>query len=305
MNRVLLTGASGFIGSHCIDPLLTRGFEVHAQCTGLREGLRRDVTWHAADLLDTTAGRRLTSEVRPTHLLHLAWHVPPGKFVGAPENFRWVTASLDLLEAFSEHGRRFVGAGSGYEYDWRFGYCTEGITPTVPDTVYGRCKNALRELAEGFATSRELSFAWGRIFFLYGPREHPQRLVSSVVRSLLRGEEAKSSHGLQIRDYMYVQDVADGIVALLDNPADGVYNICSGAAVTLRQILAEIARQIGRADLLRVGALPARANDAPLVVGSNQAMLSRVGWKPAFDLEKGLAHTIAWWRDSMEREGRD
>ncbi len=103
--------------------------------------------------------------------------------------------------------------GSGYEYDWSYGYCTEGLTPCVPDTVYGACKHALHEMVRSYAAARQLSVAWPRVFFLYGPHEHPQRLVSSVVRALLRGEPAPCSHGRQIRDYMHVQDVADGLVA--------------------------------------------------------------------------------------------
>lgn len=134
------------------------------------------------------------------------------------------------------------------------------------------------------------------MFFLYGPNENPKRLVPSVILSLLRGEEAKSSHGMQVRDYMHVQDVADGTVALLDSAAQGAFNIASGRAVTIRHIVERLGEITGRADLLRIGAYPARANDAPLVVGDPAMALQAFGWQSAIGLDEGLRTTVEWWR---------
>jgi nucleoside-diphosphate-sugar epimerase len=296
MKRVLLTGAGGFIGSHCIEPLVARGYEVHAVSRVPRTGDVRGATWHVADLLAPGAAAALVDAVKPTHLLHLAWYVVPGKLITAPENFDWVTASLQLVRRFAEAGgQRAAVCGSGYEYDWNHGYCTEGLTPCVPDTVYGACKHALHEMLRTSAAQQKLSLAWPRVFFLYGPAEHPQRLVSSVIRSLLAGEPAKASHGRQIRDYLHVQDVADGLVAVLDADVQGPINVSSGQATTLREIVLTIGRLTGHPELIQLGALPARANDVPLVVGAN-ARATAMGWSPRHDLESGLRHTIEWWR---------
>jgi nucleoside-diphosphate-sugar epimerase len=299
--RVLVTGATGFIGLHTLAPLRARGYEVHAvssRAPGAANAAGTDgVVWHRADLLSPEGAAGLLAELRPSHLLHLAWYVVPGKLITAPENFAWVTASLDLIRRFSESGgRRVTVCGSGYEYDWGYGYCSEKLTPAVPNTVYGACKQALGTLVESFAAQAGLSAAWGRVFFLYGPNEHPDRLVSSVIRSLLRGEPARCSHGRQIRDYMHVQDVADGLVALLDSDVGGAFNVSSGEATTLREIVLTIGRLIGREDLIQLGALPARANDTALVVGDNSRMTAETGWKPRYDLESGLRQTIEWWQ---------
>lgn len=317
--RVLVTGATGFIGHHTLAPLVARGYEVHAVSSRpvAADGASADappgagspraasdadaapaaVVWHRADLLAPGAAESLMARVAPTHLLHLAWYVVPGKLITSPENFAWVTASLALIQAFAASGgRRVTVCGSGYEYDWDYGYCSERLTPAAPNTVYGACKQALHLMCEAFAEQAKLSAAWGRVFFLYGPREHPDRLVSSVIRSLLRGEPAKCSHGRQIRDYLHVQDVADGLVALLDSEVRGAINVSSGEATTLREIVLTIGRLLDRPDLIQLGALPARANDTALVVGDNARIAAETGWKPAYDLESGLRQTIEWWQ---------
>ncbi|MCL4761416.1 MAG: NAD(P)-dependent oxidoreductase [Burkholderiales bacterium] len=299
---MLLTGATGFIGHHCIAPLVARDYEVHGVSTRAQPAAAPGVHWHRADLLQPGASDALLATVRPSHLLHLAWFVVPGKLISAQENFAWVGASMELLASFVRAGgRRVVVSGSAYEYDWSYGYCSETLTPPRPDTVYGNCKLALNLLSGAFAASASLSAAWGRIFFLYGPNEHPQRLASSVILSLLKGESARCSHGRQIRDYMHVQDVADGLVALLDSDVTGTMNIASGQATTIRELVLTAGRLLGRPDLIALGALPARANDAPLVVGDVSRAARELNWQPAYDLESGLSNTIDWWRHYGER----
>jgi nucleoside-diphosphate-sugar epimerase len=154
-------------------------------------------------------------------------------------------------------------------------------------------------MARTFVLGKELSLVWPRVFFLYGPHEHPKRLVSSVILSLLKNEPALCSHGRQVRDYIHVQDVADGLAAVLDTDATGPVNVCSGEANTLREIVLTVGRLLERPELVRLGALPARANDLPLVVGSAERAKA-LGFKPRFDLEQGLAHTIEWWRKNRK-----
>jgi nucleoside-diphosphate-sugar epimerase len=304
VQRVLITGASGFLGSHCLAPLLARGFDVVALH---RERAPVDVPgvrWVHGDVMDRTQMRRILDEHRPQGLLHLAWFVEPGKLIADPSNIAWTAASLDLIRAFREAGgERCVVSGSCYEYDWRYGYCVEDVTPCEPDTLYGAAKDALRRAFLAYCSVSGLSGAWGRAFFMYGPRENPRRLVSSMILSLLRGQQAKSSHGLQVRDYLHIQDVADGMVALLASEAKGAYNIAAGSAVTIRDIVELLGRITGRSDLLQIGALPARANDAPLVLGDTRRAASEIGWTPKLDLEAGLSATVDWWRTHLQDSG--
>jgi nucleoside-diphosphate-sugar epimerase len=299
-SRVLVTGATGFIGSHCLAPLRERGYQVIALHRKAAPAPLAGVTWVPGDVMDRDRMRAILAEFQPKGLLHIAWFVEPGKLITDASNLSWAAASMDLIRMFRESGgERCTVAGTCYEYDWRYGFCADGVTPCEPDTLYGSAKDALRRAFLAYCAASGLSGSWGRAFFLYGPRENPNRLVSSVILSLLRGQVAKSSHGLLVRDYMHVQDVANALVALFAAPAQGAYNIASGTAVTIRDIVLKLGTITGRSDLLQIGALPARPNDVPLLLGDPRRMLADVGWKSEHDLEAGLSATVAWWREQI------
>lgn len=300
MKRVLLTGATGFIGRHSLAPLRAHQYEVHAVSSRPQSADGLAVYWHQADLLNSSESAALLASVRPTHLLHLAWYAEPGKYWMSEKNLDWVRASLALLTEFiRQGGQRAVMAGTCAEYDWRFGYCTEDITPLAPATLYGSSKHALQILLTALAHHTGLSAAWGRIFFLYGPHEHPSRLVASVARSLLNGEPALTTPGEQLRDYLHVQDVAEAFVMLLESAVTGPVNIASGQPVAVRDINLTLAQLCQRTDLLQLGALPARPDDPPLLAANVRRLHDEVGWQPAYTLEQGLEHTVRWWAEQL------
>lgn len=301
MKRVLITGATGFVGHPCPALLASRGYEVHA--TTSRPPRTDDgIHWHQTDLLQPGAADALLADLRPTHLLHLAWYAEHGKFWQAPENLPWVRASLELVEAFVRHGgRRAVVAGTCAEYEWGHDRCHEATTPLHPASYYGQCKHALEQVLAGYAAQTGLSLAWGRIFLLYGPQEHPTRLVASVIQALLQGEPARTSHGGQLRDLLHVADVAAAFAALLDSTVTGPVNVGSGQGVTLKQVIETLGRLTGRPDLIQLGALPAPADDPPFLVADTRRLTDEVGWTPQFSLEDGLQDAIAWWRQQANR----
>jgi nucleoside-diphosphate-sugar epimerase len=303
MKRVIVTGASGFIGWHCLPLLASEDYEIHAIDLNLQSGNLVGVTWHQIDLLNFDQTSQLIAELRPTHLLHLAWFVQPGKYLTSLNNITWVQASLQLFQTFRSHGgERAVGAGTCFEYDLRYGYCSEQLTPLNPVTLYGVCKNSLQNILSEFARQTGLSAAWGRIFFLYGPHEHPKRLVPSVICSLLRGEPAYCTDGRQIRDFLYVIDVARAFVSLLDCNVSGPVNIASGNPISLKNIISKIATKINRGDLIRLGALSRPLGEPHLIVADTSRINHEVDWKPKYDLNQGLDETVRWWEDQLSKK---
>jgi nucleoside-diphosphate-sugar epimerase len=305
MKRVLLTGGSGFVGRHCIAPLRELGFEVHS-VSHARSGDAGSVgvIWHRADLLDRQETRQLIESVRPTHLLHAAWYAVPGKFWSSSQNLRWVEASLNLLEAFeAAGGLRVVIAGTCAEYSWEGTEAlSEATTKLAPATLYGTCKHALHTILAAFARQSSIGYAWGRIFFPYGPHDHAEKLVSYAVRSLLRGEPVNCTQGQQVRDFIYVEDAGRALAALLDSEVAGAVNIASGEGVALKDLLESAAALTGRRDLLRMGALPTPDHEPASLVADVTRLRQEVGFAPAFTLERGIEATVEWWRQRLSAE---
>jgi nucleoside-diphosphate-sugar epimerase len=302
--RVLITGAGGFIGRWSVAPLLEKGYEVHAVLSGAGAvpAELRGATLHVADLLQEPQIDALLARVVPTHLLHFAWIATPGVYWQSTDNFRWRAASEHLLRRFRALGGvRAVMAGSCVEYDWSTGgVCEEQSTPAdaaaAPLSPYAASKIALHRYLMAFAQEQHLSAAWGRIFFQYGPYEHPDRLVPSVIRHLLLDQEALCTHGRQIRSFLHVADVGAAFAALLDSGCEGAVNIGSGEGIALKDLIERIAREIGRPALVRLGARNVPAGEPLLLVPDIRRLRDEVQWQPRFTLSKGITDTIAWWR---------
>jgi nucleoside-diphosphate-sugar epimerase len=256
------------------------------------------VRWHCVDLLRADEVSGLMAQVAPTHLLHLAWFVKPGVYWSSPVNLAWLGASLEIVRSFVESGgRRAVLVGSCAEYDWLSGRCHELSTPTRPQSLYGICKDALRQVASAYAREVGLSIGWGRLFFLYGPHEHPSRLIPSVIEGLLAGRVVECTAGAQYRDFLHVEDAAEALVALLASVVEGPVNIATGHAVTVGEVVGRIASEIGRVDLIRFGVKTRAEDDPPLLVADTSRLNREVGFVPRLDLAAGLCRTIDWWRE--------
>lgn len=298
MTTTLVTGATGFLGSACTRQLASDPADVHTCARTAPTESPSTVSFHTVNLLDRDATGALVAEVRPTHLLHLAWIATPGTYWESPKNDEWLDASRHLVRAFADHGgRRAVVAGTCAEYDWTAGGpYRERESPTRPAKRYGQAKDALRRWSEREAAARGVSFAWARLFFLYGPGEHPARFVPSVATALLDGRTADCTTGTQVRDFLHVDDAARALLTLLGDVVEGPVNIASGEGVTVRSVAELIASAAGQPDSLRLGAKPTPASEPDELVADVDRLRSEVGWQPELTLERGLLETVDWWR---------
>ena len=298
-SRVLVTGGTGFIGRQVVPLLCAAGCEVHVVSSRSDVASFGPAVFHQVDLFDPRARAALVAELAADRLVHLAWYLQPGQVWSSLENIRWVEASLGLLDEFvAAGGRRAVLAGTCSEYGPGGGRCSEESTPLLPSNLYGSCKSALGQITVAGAHAWGIELAWARIFFAYGPGEHPARLVASVVSNLLAGNEAPCSHGRQVRDYLSTMDIAAALVAVLNSDLQGPVNIGSGEEVTLRDLVEIAAEIVGRPDLPRFGEVVPPPDDPPFLVADVARLREATGWSPRLSLVDGLEDTVAWWRQA-------
>jgi nucleoside-diphosphate-sugar epimerase len=290
--RVLVTGATGFIGRHIPALLQARGFEVHVTARG---GLPTapGFTAHAVDLLRQDEARRLIADLRPAIIIHAAWYVAHGRFWTAPENTDWLEASTALATYAAEAGtRRFLGLGTCAEYATEAGddaYPWPESRRIAPATPYGEAKAALaRRLAEMAEGRARFSFAWARLFHLFGPGENPARLVPSIMIALREGREAPCSSGRPVRDFISTPRAAAAIAALGASDVQGPVNIASGVPISIAAMARLVAQIAGRPDSLRLGALEDRPNEAPYMVAHTGRLRREVGFVASVSLPAEL-----------------
>jgi nucleoside-diphosphate-sugar epimerase len=295
--RVLLTGASGFVGKAALDALAGLGAEVHA-VSRTEPQTTEHHAWHRADLLDSKAAAAVVARVNPEAILHLAWYVEHDAFWNSPINRDWVAASLALARAGAEKGvKRFVGSGTCYEYDWPSdGNCDEFDTPLRVTTLYDECKDLTRREIEKLSAANGFAFAWARLFFLYGEGEDPKRLVPSVARDLAARQVAKCTSGTAVRDFIDVRDAGEALARVTLSKLTGPVNIASGVATQIADVARKLGEISGQPNLINIGALPDRPDEPKRIVANTKRLRDEAGFSSARSLDEGLRDAYAYWR---------
>ena len=291
--KVVVTGATGFIGSHVVRELLRRGHAVAAfvrPASSLHrlDGVEDQITTWSVDLADGPRVEEALGRIAPDAAIHLGWYAEPRAYLrDIAHNLASLEDSLRLVRLLrAGPARRLVLAGT----------CLEDVAAADParEPIYAVAKRALHTLAMS-SRGPDLSVACAHVFSVHGPWEDRRRAVPSVALSLLDGAPVEVGAGTQVRDYVHVADVAAALVTILESDATGGVDVCTGDARPLRDVFEEIGRATGGLDLIRFGS---RAPDADqdFDATGDPTVLRSLGWRPARSFPERIGETVAWWR---------
>lgn len=304
--RVLVTGGTGFIGSHLAKRLLEKGHEVFALSKS--PGDSRDaegIDVRQGDISDASKIMEIVSEISPKKIFHLAASLGRnGEGDGAVIKTN-VLGTLNLLEAAESAGVEcFVNTGSAEEYG-------NGPVPfeesqkELPASVYAASKTCSNHICGLFHKHGRVPTVTLRPFIVYGPFQYPGMLIPSAIVSSIGGESMKTSGGKQTRDFVYVEDVADAYVRASENKKalGETINICSGRETRIADVLKMISDLVGGGDNLDIGGLPYRKGEIWRYFGDNSKARKLLGWEPKTSLEEGLRKTVEWYKSNIGKLG--
>lgn len=307
MKRVLITGASGFVGANLCRRAVRDGHEVHLL---LRDGfapwrlveVMDRVRIHAADLRDAEATARAVAEARPERVFHLAAY---GAYSSQTDIRRMaethVVGTANLVEACLAAGvESLVHAGSSSEYGFTGHAPSEGerIDPNSP---YAVTKAAATHYCRYASRRAKTPITTLRLYSVYGPWEEPTRLIPTLILKGLAGALPPLVNPDVARDFVHVDDVVEAFVLAAEDPSralGAVYNVGTGVQTTIRQAV-ELARRVFRiAAPPRWGSMENRPWDTGTWVADARLIRERLGWSPRLDLESGFRAMAAWLRDT-------
>lgn len=291
--RVLITGANGFIGSHLCARLRHEGAEVHAIYRSRPPEDADHLRWWQADVSDLAEVRRLFREIKPELVFHLASHVK-----GAPDlehvlpTFQCnLQSTVNLLVLGMESGcRRMVLTGSLAEPEPGNGEC-------FPSAPYAAAKWASSGYARMFHALYQTPVVIARVFMVYGPAQKDlTKLIPYVTLSSLQGKRPKITSGARLVDWIYVSDVVDGFLSLAQTPGleGATLDLGSGSLVSIREIVEQVTRLTGTGVDADFGALPNRPLE-PTRIARVTETTEKTGWRPLTGLNEGLQRTVEWY----------
>ena len=287
--KVLVTGATGLIGKELIEPLKEAGFDIFA-ITIDKNNHNNGVHWIEGNLFDENFIKITIENIKPEYLLNMAW-CTTGDYLSSDINYKFLDAGKNLLKYFKGNGgKRAVFAGTCFEYKFKNEPLKETDELDSEKTVYTSCKNKLHNFAKDFCKQNNISFAYGRIFYVYGKNEAKTRLTGMIVDKLSHDEQVVIKSGNLYKDYMYAKDIAGAFVALLDSDVEDSVNICTGQAISIKDFALEIGMQMKKEKLVVFKDEP--SNQPPIIVGDNSILIDEVKYKIRYDLKNGVREIL-------------
>ncbi len=295
---ILLTGATGFIGSNIARELLDQNLEVFAICRNSSSfdkclDIKDQITWINSDSLDW---KEKVADIKPEQLIHAAW-----AGIGAQDrndwelqiqNFRFTKELFDLVKACDV--KKVIALGSQAEYGAQ-GFPVNELTAPKPDDAYGATKTMTAHYLRHLFKNTETAWYWIRVFSIFGENENSNWLMPSVISKLLNNDSIQLTKCEQQYNYLYIKDFTKQLLSIVTCQEDksGIYNLCDSVPVSLHELLLKIADLMGApVQLLDFGAIPYREGQNMLIAGDNSKFKNNFPVVNQVGLIQGLINTI-------------
>jgi nucleoside-diphosphate-sugar epimerase len=262
MKKILVTGATGFIGNYVIRELLNKNHQVIATSSSAEKA--RQQSWYdkvnylpfnlAADFSTINLYQYFN---QPDLLIHLAWEGLPN-YKAAFHLEENLPRHVDFLTNLLSNGLAdLTVTGTCFEYGMKEG-CLNEEMPADPANPYAKAKDALRKKLQEYQHSRSFNFKWVRLFYMYGKGQNPNSLLSQLDKALEEGKESfNMSGGEQVRDFLPVEAVAMYITEIaLQKEVTGIINCCSGVPVTVKKLVQDYLKRKNKNITLNLGYYP-------------------------------------------------
>jgi UDP-glucose 4-epimerase len=290
--RVLVTGATGFIGQHLCRKLVALGATTYGLSRSASVAtVPAGVIPLAADVTQRETVVMALKRVRPSHVVHLAAVGVNQPFLEEAAQIN-VQGTLNVLEASQAvHIRRFVHVGTCYEYTADLNQASK----------YAASKLKSWSAWHAFVTTHSVQSAALRLFHVYGPAQPTTGLIASAILAALRGERFVMTPGEQERDFVFIDDVVEALLATLTSSFTGVatYDVGTGVGYSVRSVVCRIFEKVGGAGEVLAGALPYRHGEIMHLVAKPQPAARDLAWQARTDLETGLTLAIDWQRRQL------
>jgi len=309
MKHVIITGATGFIGTNLTRRLLNEGHEIHllvrpGYSPWRIQAIRGDVHLHEIELQDIESLGGIVRRIRPDWVFHLAasgaysWQTDLAHMVQTN-----IVGTINLVEACLQAGfETFINTGSSSEYGFKRTAPTE-TEWLEPNSHYAVTKASASLFCRYTAQSRNVRLYTLRLYSVYGPYEEPKRLMPTLIRLGLKGKLPPLVNPETARDYIYVDDVVDAYLLAATRSVQelgAVYNIGSGVQTSLREVV-HVARQVlGIVVEPEWGTMSQRIWDTNTWVADIQKSSDELGWHPQFTFQQGFRKMVQWFSDNTE-----
>jgi nucleoside-diphosphate-sugar epimerase len=299
--KVLITGASGFLGSHLRHRLLKEGAEVHAISRRPHGSDSDGICWWQANMADEGSTCRIMHEIKPDLIFHLSGlaTASPERELVLPTLHSLLVSTVNVLTAATKVGcRRIILAASLTEPQ-------PDQSEIAPSSPYAAAKWASGAYARMFHKLYGVPVVLLRPFMTYGPGQDERKLIPHVILSLLQRRAPKLSSGEQRIDWVYVDDVIDGFIAAASTPdIEGqTIDLGSGTLVSIRSVVDQLVELIGADVEPLFGAVGNRPCE-PVRKADMVTAFDKLGWKARVTLTLGLAHTTDWYRQVRQTTAR-